>query len=137
VRVSRGKVLLGTFAPLKRRTNCRSNVSKSVGQGRHLLSSDRENPRGRVLVVRGWRTYSMTSVFGSLKVYHTIQASVGCPSTLAAMRIQLLLREDVSTTLDIAWVSIDLLHSCPIQGYDRRHWYLALERHHGCDLVAV
>jgi hypothetical protein len=63
----------------------------------------------------------MTSVFGSLKMYHTIQASVRCPSALAAVRIQLLLREDVSTTLDIAWVSIDLLHSCPIQGFDRRH----------------
>ncbi len=101
LKASRGKVLLGTFAPLKHRTNCRSNVSKSVGfaELREFAIQYRGNHCGDGLKQAVGRTYGVTSVIGPLEVYHTIQASERRPSTLTAVGIQLLLRKNVSTTL--------------------------------------
>lgn len=103
LRVSRGKALLGTFAPLKHKTDCCENqVSKSGNcgisrgaQGRYQSSSHVRPARKNAVGM----TYSMTPVVRPLKVYHTIQASKRRPSTLPTMRIQLFLRKDVSTGL--------------------------------------
>lgn len=44
-------------------------------------------------------TYCVCLVVDSSKVGHAIQASKGCASTLASMRIELLLRENITTAL--------------------------------------
>ena len=44
-------------------------------------------------------TYGMIPIVRPLKVYHAIQASKRCPPTLAAVGIQLLLRNDISAVL--------------------------------------
>lgn len=44
----------------------------------------------------------MCFVFGAAKVNHAVEAGEGRASTLIPMRVELLLREDVATVLEIA-----------------------------------
>lgn len=48
------------------------------------------------------RTYSMCFVFRAAKVHHAVEAGEGRASTLIAMRVELLLREDVAAVLGVA-----------------------------------
>lgn len=61
----------------------------------------------------------MCFVVGASKVCHAIQAGKGCAATLSSVRIEFLLREDITTALrknlHVSLVS-KLLHSCPIEG---------------------
>lgn len=57
--------------------------------------------RGRCRLLGKWvrRTYGMSSVFGAVKVNHTVKAGVGSATTLIPMWIEFFLREHVAARL--------------------------------------
>ena len=106
LRVFRDITILGTFVPLKHKTIDHSNISicKEIwGIELPNVTTDCGAQRGDAMVQYSEHaigmTYGVKSVVGALEMYHTIQARERCPSTLATVGIQLLLRKHVSTAL--------------------------------------
>jgi hypothetical protein len=69
-------------------------------------------------------------VFAASKMRHAVQAGKGCASTLASVRVELLLGEHIAASLDRATTRCQLFVGVQEQGDSGAATYLAGEGHH-------
>jgi hypothetical protein len=79
-------------------------------------------------------TYRVRSIFSSVEVHHAVNAGEGSAATLVAMRVELLLSEDITACLPRIYILVAIRRTksrtCP-SGADRSCMtYFARERHH-------